>query len=98
MRELWPNQDIRPGFRNMHNYRVRDKITMATSTVIEARLSWLLARGLRTRGSACHFRGLVLGFRKPRDEFAGILERDELTAAGQRDRIVELPLPSVIRH
>ena len=35
------------------------------------------------------FRGLVLGIRKPRDEFAGILKRDDLAAAGKRDWIVE---------
>jgi len=41
-------------------------------------------------------RGLMLVFRKPRDEFAGVLEGDELATAGQRDRIVETPLPSIV--
>jgi hypothetical protein len=35
------------------------------------------------------FRHFVLGLRKLGDIVAGILERDELAAAGQRYRIVE---------
>ena len=34
-------------------------------------------------------RHLVLGLGKLRDVFAGILERDELAPAGQRDRTIE---------
>jgi hypothetical protein len=48
--------------------------------------------------AACHLRRLVLGLRKLRDVFAGILERDERAAAGKRDRFVECSLPAAIRH
>jgi hypothetical protein len=44
------------------------------------------------------FWGFVLGLRKPRDVFAGILERDQLAAAGQRDRLVERSFPAAISH
>ena len=40
----------------------------------------------------------MLGSRKLRDVFGGILERHELVAAGQRDRIVERALPALWRH
>jgi hypothetical protein len=40
------------------------------------------------------FRRLALGLRQLRDVVPGILERDELAAAGQRDRLVERALPS----
>jgi hypothetical protein len=40
------------------------------------------------------FGGLMLGFRKPRDEFAGILKSDKPPTARQRDRIVELTVPA----
>jgi hypothetical protein len=43
-------------------------------------------------------RGLVLGLRKLRDVVAGILERDELATAGQRNRIVKASLPTVVRQ
>ena len=38
----------------------------------------------------------MLGFRKPRDVGAGVLESDELAAARQRYRIFELPFPAAI--
>jgi hypothetical protein len=38
--------------------------------------------------------GRVLGFRELRDVIAGILQRDELAAAGQRDGLVEWPFPA----
>jgi hypothetical protein len=40
----------------------------------------------------------VLDLRKLRDAAAGILERDELAAARQRDRIVELARPTPIAN
>jgi hypothetical protein len=39
--------------------------------------------------AACRSGALVLGLRRLRDVFAGILERDELAAAGKRDRFVD---------
>jgi hypothetical protein len=44
------------------------------------------------------FRRFVLGFGQRRDVGPGIPERDELAATGQRDRIIECPFPSAIRH
>jgi hypothetical protein len=40
------------------------------------------------------FRGLMLCLAKPRDVPAGILERDELAAARQRNRIIKPPFPT----
>jgi hypothetical protein len=40
------------------------------------------------------FRRLVLGFRQPGDVGPGILERDELAAVRQDDRILECSLPA----
>jgi hypothetical protein len=58
--------------------------------------------GRRDQDQSLHRRlplpGLVLGLRKLRDVFAGILERDEFAAAGQRDRIIERPVPSFVRR
>src|SRR5258705_11551943 len=42
--------------------------------------------------------GLVLGLRKLRDVPAGILERDELVPARQRDWVVKGSAPSPVRH
>jgi hypothetical protein len=44
---------------------------------------------------ACHSGAIVLGFRKLRDVFAVILERDELAPAGPRDR---RPLAAIRRR
>ena len=43
-------------------------------------------------------RGLVLTLGKLRDVVAGILERDELPAAEQRNRIFEGSLPTTVSH
>src|SRR2546430_11300290 len=43
------------------------------------------------------FLGLVFGLRKSRDVVAGILERDEVAAARQRNRIIETTFPAVCR-
>jgi hypothetical protein len=40
----------------------------------------------------------VLGSRKLGDIGAGVLQRDELASAGQRDWIVERSFPAAIRH
>jgi hypothetical protein len=48
--------------------------------------------------AACHTAASVLGLGKFRDVFAGILERDELAAAGQRDRFFKPPFPTAISH
>src|SRR6266567_6318710 len=64
-----------------------------------------LAVGLRDQDQRFHrglpFRRLVLGVRKLRDVVSGILQRDELAAAGQRNRFVERSFPaalSYVRH
>jgi hypothetical protein len=43
-------------------------------------------------------RGLVLGLGELCDVVAGILQRDELPTAGQRDRIVKRSFPAAISH
>jgi hypothetical protein len=43
-------------------------------------------------------RAFVFGLRQPRDVIGGILERDELVSAWQRDRIVEFPFPAFFNH
>jgi hypothetical protein len=45
-----------------------------------------------------HFRRLMIGLRKIGDVIAGILERDKLASAGQRDRIVKGAGPAFVRH
>jgi hypothetical protein len=57
-----------------------------------------VATRIRASIAASHSWGFVLGLRKPRDVFAGILERDQLAAAGQRDRLVERSFPAAISH
>jgi hypothetical protein len=42
------------------------------------------------------FRGFVLDLWQLRDEGAGVLQRDELATAGQRDRMIEGPFPTRI--
>jgi hypothetical protein len=44
------------------------------------------------------FGGVVLGLAELGDVAGGILECDELTAARQRDRIFELPFPTLRCH
>ena len=44
------------------------------------------------------FRGLMVSFRKARDEFAGVLKGDELTAGRQRHWIFETSLPTTVSH
>ena len=58
----------------------------------------LRLRGALQRPPCLPFRCLVLGFRKLRDVFAGILERDELAPAGQRDRTIEASRSALGRH
>jgi hypothetical protein len=45
-----------------------------------------------------HFRRLMIGLRKIGDLVAGVLQRDKLAPAGERDRIIEPPAPSAVRH
>jgi hypothetical protein len=58
----------------------------------------LRLRGALQRPPYLPFQCLVLGFRKLRDVFTGILGRDELAPAGQRDRTIEASRSALGRH
>jgi hypothetical protein len=60
------------------------------------------AAGRRHQDQRLH-RGLpfgcfVLGLRQCGDVVAGVLQGDELAAAGKRDRIIERPFPAALSH
>ena len=61
-------------------------------------------RSARRRDQNQRFHGrlplciLMLGFRQLSDVIAGVLERDEVSAARQRYRIVERSLPTTVSH
>ena len=61
---------------------------------------WSARRRHQDQGFHCclPLRGLMLCFRKFRDVIAGVLERDELASARQRNRVVKPPLLAPIAN
>jgi len=53
-----------------------------------------VATRIKASMAACHSAGIVLGLRKFGYVIAGILERDKLAAARQRDRIIKPSFPA----
>jgi hypothetical protein len=58
----------------------------------------IFGRHNQRRNGGLPLRALVFGFRQPRDVIGGVLERDELASARQRDWVFELPVPAAISH
>jgi hypothetical protein len=58
---------------------------------------WLTTRS-RASTASCPFLDLLFGLRQLLDISGGIFESDKLATARQQDRIVEGPLPTLVRH